>query len=64
VQQRIGSLQAELGTVTTQRLEAEGVSVGLATELAKARRNLQAESDEFGILNTALRVVCDDLEVV
>ena len=26
--------------------------------------NLQAESDELGILSAALRVVCDDLEVV
>ena len=33
-------------------------------DLAKVRRNLQAESDELGILSTALRVVCDDLEVV
>ena len=33
-------------------------------DLAKARRNLQAESDELGILSTALREVCDDLEVV
>ena len=39
-QQRIGSLQAELRTVTTQRLEAESVSAGLATELAEARRSL------------------------
>ena len=28
------------------------------------RRKLQAESDELGILSTALGVVCDDLEVV
>ena len=28
------------------------------------RRNLQAESDELGILSAALGVVCDDLEVV
>ena len=33
-------------------------------DLAKGRRNLQAESDELGILSAALRVVCDDLEVV
>ena len=64
VQQRIRSLQAKLGTATTQRLEAEGVSTGLATELAEARRNLQAESDELGILSAGLGVVCDDLEVV
>ena len=33
-------------------------------DLAEARRNLQAESDELGILSIALKVVCDDLEVV
>ena len=33
-------------------------------DLAKVRRNLQAESDELGILGAALGVVCDDLEVV
>ena len=33
-------------------------------DLAKARRNLQAESDELGILSIALGVVCDYLEVV
>ena len=48
----------------TQRLEAEGVSARLATDLAEARRNLQAESNELGILSAALRVVWNDLEVV
>jgi len=43
--QRIGSLLAKLETTTTWRLEAEGVSAGLATELAEVRRNLQAKSD-------------------
>ena len=33
-------------------------------DLAEARRNLQAESDELGILSAALGVVYDDLEVV
>ena len=33
-------------------------------DLAEVRRNLQAESDELGILSTALGVVCDYLEVV
>jgi len=32
--------------------------------LTEARRNLQVESDELGILSTTLRVVYDDLEVV
>ena len=39
-QQRVGSLEAKLRTMTTRRLEAESVSTGLATELAEARRNL------------------------
>ena len=38
--------------------------VGLAMDLAEGRRNLQAESDELGILSATLGVVCDDLEVV
>ena len=33
-------------------------------DLAEVRRNLQAKSNELGILSAALRVVCDDLEVV
>ena len=48
----------------TQKLEAESISARLAMDLVEARRNLQAESDELGILGTALGVVCDDLEVV
>ena len=48
----------------TQKLEAESISTGLAVDLAQARRNLQAESDELGILNATLSMVCDDLEVV
>ena len=48
----------------TQRMEAEGVSVGLVTELAEAQRGLQEESDEHDLLRASLGVVCDDLEVV
>ena len=33
-------------------------------DLTEVRRNLQAKSDELGILSTALGVVYDDLEVV
>ena len=33
-------------------------------DLAEARRNLQAKSDELDILSGALGVVYDDLEVV
>jgi len=39
-QQKVSSLQAELGNVMTQKLEAESISVGLAVDLAEARRNL------------------------
>ena len=49
--------------MTTQRLEAESIFAGLATELAEARRNLQAQSDEHNLLSAALGVVYDDLEV-
>ena len=48
----------------SQKLKAESISAGLAMDLAEARRNLQVESDELGILSAALGVVCDDLEVV
>ena len=48
----------------TRRLEAKGISTGVATDLAEVRRNLQAESDKLGILSAALGVVYDDLEVV
>ena len=47
-----------------QKLEVESISIRLVMDLAEARRNLQAESDELGILSVALGVVCDDLEVV
>ena len=50
--------------MTAQKLEAESVSVGLSVDLDEARRNLQAESDELGILSATLGVVYDDLEVV
>ena len=33
-QQRISSLQAELGTAKSQRLEVEGAATGLAMDLA------------------------------
>ena len=48
----------------TQKLEARSISAGLAVDLIEARRNLQAESDELGILSAALGLVYDDLEVV
>ena len=36
----------------------------MAMDLAEVRRNLQAKSDELGILSAALGVVYDDLKVV
>jgi len=48
----------------TQKLEAESVSTGLAMDLTKVRRNLEAKTDELGILSVTLGVVYDDLEVV
>ena len=50
--------------MTEQKLEAKSVSAELAMDLAEARRNLEVESDELGILSATLGVVCDDLEVV
>ena len=47
-----------------QKLEAKNVCIRLAMDLAEARRNLQVESDELGILSATLGVVYDDLEVV
>ena len=49
---------------TNRKLEAESISIGLAVDLAEVRRNLEAESDELGILSATLGVVCDDLQVV
>ena len=56
--------EAELKSAMTQKLEAESVSAELAVDLAEVRRNLQAKSDELGILSAALGVVYDDLQVV
>jgi len=42
-------------------LEAEGATVGLATDLIEARSLLQAESDELDVLKVALGIVYDDL---
>ena len=48
----------------TQKLEAKNISARLAKDLAEVRRNLQAKSNELGILSATLEVVCDDLDVV
>ena len=39
------ALRADLGDMVAWRLEAEEISVGLGTELAKVRGLLQVESD-------------------
>jgi len=46
-----------------RRLEAESVSTGLGTKLAKVRGILQAESDEHDLLCATIGVVFDDLGV-
>ena len=61
MQQKISSLQAELGNTMAQKLEAKSVSIELAMDLTEARRNLQVESNKLGILSTTLGVVYDDL---
>ena len=53
--------QADLGVEVTQRLDAEEVSAGLRTNLAKARRLLQAEGDENDRLSLTVLVVCNNL---
>ena len=59
----VSSLQADLGAMVTQRLEAESISTGLGTELAEVLGILQAESDEHDLLRTTVGVVFDDLGV-
>ena len=46
-----------------RRLDAEEVSVGLRTDLAKARGLLQVESDEYDRLSSTVLVVCGNLQV-
>ena len=40
MQQKVGSLQAELEREMTQKLEAKSVSIGLVMDLAEERRKL------------------------
>jgi hypothetical protein len=37
---------------------------GLEKELIEAKKNLQMESDELGVLSAIIRVVYDDLDVM
>ena len=55
--------QADLGVEVTQRLDVEEVSAGLCTDLAEARRLLQAKGDEYDRLSLAVLAVCDNLQV-
>ena len=56
-----GALRADLGDTVAQRLEAEEISTGLGTELAKVRGLLQVESDQHDLLGSAIMAVCDNL---
>ena len=59
----VKSLQADLGTTVSRRLDAESVSAGLVKELAEVRGILQTESDEHDLLQAAVQVVIDALRV-
>ena len=61
--QEAKACQADLGVEVTRWLDAEEVSAGLRTDLAKARRLLQAEGDEYDRLSLAVLAVCDNLQV-
>ena len=55
--------RADLGVEVARRLDAEGVSAGLRTDLADARGLLQVESDKYGRLSSTVLAVCDGLQV-
>ena len=57
------SLRVELGDAVNRRLSAENVSVKLEKEAALARRALQVESDEHDLLQAAVGVVLNALNV-
>jgi len=57
------SLQADLGDAVSRRLDIENVVTRLEKELAKVRGILRVESDEHDLLQTAIDVVTDALEV-
>jgi hypothetical protein len=50
--------------LTTNLALGKAKMQGLEKELAEAKKNLQTEGDELGILSAAIRVVCDDLNVI
>jgi len=53
--------QTDLGVEVTQWLDAEEVSAGLRTDLAEARRLLQAKGDEYDRLSLIVLAVYDNL---
>ena len=59
----VRSLWAELGDAVNRRLSAENVSIKLEKEAAYARRALQVESDEHDLLQAAVGVVLNALNV-
>ena len=57
------SLRVDLGDAVSQRLDVENVVTRLEKELAEERGILQVESNEHDLLQTAIDVVTDALEV-
>ena len=57
------SLRVDLGDAVSRRLDVENVVTRLEKELAKVREILRVESDEHDLLQTAVGVVTDALEV-
>ena len=57
----VRALRADLGDTVARRLEAEEISTGLGTELAKVRGLLQVESDQHDLLCSAIMGAYDDL---
>ena len=57
------SLRADLGDVVSWRLDIENVVTRLEKELAEVREILRVKSDKHDLLQTAVGVVTDALEV-
>ena len=57
----VRALRADLGDMVAQRLEAEEISAGLGTELAKVWGLLQVKSDQHDLLCSTVMAICDDL---
>ena len=59
----VHSLRVELSDAVNRRLSAENASIKLEKEAAYARRALQVESDEHDLLQAAVGVVLNALNV-